>query len=276
MKIINLVRSIKANKSFLHKFLKPIFPIYKRLTSLKRNRISDFGLFKYNIDLKEYIDNELYFNGYFEKDITDIINEMTKEGMVIFDIGANTGVHVLRFASLVGPNGKVYAFEPTEFAYNRLIKNIELNDFKNIKTEKLALSENPSNNQNIDFRSSWNLDFLNKPITKNEIVEFTTIDNYIKDNNLNKIDLIKIDIDGYEFLALKGGLILLEKFKPIIIIELSRNLNGSETFENYIQFLLDLKYKFIFPSINNDKFEDFKTINQIVPFGIDTINAVLV
>ena len=276
MQTINLIRNLKAKKSFLHTFLKPFFPFYKYLCKLKRYRVCNFETFNFNVDLKEYIDNELYFNGYFEKDITDIIVENTKSGMVVFDIGANTGVHTLRFASLVGPSGFVYAFEPTEFAYNRLMKNLGINSFNNIKTEKIALSDKISENQNIDFRSSWNFDHMDDPLKAVEIVNFTTIDSYIIDNNITRVDIIKIDIDGFEYLALSGGMRLLSDLKPMIIIELSRNLDGDTKFEEYINFLLNLDYNFIFPSLSLRKVSKFAEIDAIVPYGNDTINALLV
>jgi len=251
--MIYIIRKIKKKASVFKTILKPIFPIYRKIISLKRFRVSDFGTFKYNIDLKEYIDSELYFNGYFEQDITEVINNITGHEMTVLDIGANTGVHTLRFASLVGYTGRVYAFEPTEFAFNRLKNNINLNSFENIIAEKLALSDGTSKNQNIEFRSSWNLDSLDNPLVINEFVNFYTLDDYVLENKITKIDIIKIDIDGFEYLALKGGINSLNKFKPKIIIELSRNLDGSASFQEYIQFLLDLRYEFIFPSLSDKK-----------------------
>ena len=94
----------------------------------------------YQLDLNELIDRSIFYEGCFEPMTTAVINKYVNPGMTVLDIGANIGCHTLRLAKLVGKNGKVIAFEPMSWAYLRLKRNIELNDFNNIILEKLALS----------------------------------------------------------------------------------------------------------------------------------------
>ena len=72
---------------------------------------------------------------------TELFKKLIKSGMVVVDIGANIGYYTLLAAKLVGNNGRVYAFEPEPTNYRFLIKNIELNRYKNIKLIQKAVSD---------------------------------------------------------------------------------------------------------------------------------------
>lgn len=95
------------------------------------------GVYKINglvfdLDLNEIIDLSIYLHR-FEKDVSDFNRMVTKPGMTVIDVGANIGAHCLYFASYVGALGQVFAFEPTNYAFSKLLKNIKLNNSLNIK-----------------------------------------------------------------------------------------------------------------------------------------------
>ena len=79
------------------------------------------------LDLKEGIDLGIYLFGGFELDTISCYKQFIRPGDVVLDVGANIGAHTLVFADLVGGNGKVYAFEPTSYAVNKLTVNAKLN-----------------------------------------------------------------------------------------------------------------------------------------------------
>ena len=79
----------------------------------------------FDLDLGEVIDTSLLM-GTFEPDVTRIIESFCQPGWTILDVGANIGAHTLRFGKVAGSSGKVYAFEPTEYAYRKLLRNIAL------------------------------------------------------------------------------------------------------------------------------------------------------
>ena len=70
------------------------------------------------------------------------MREILKPGMVVLDIGANIGYHTLISSKLVGNTGKIYSFEPEPHNFKLLLKNIEINEFKNIIPINKALSNN--------------------------------------------------------------------------------------------------------------------------------------
>ena len=203
-------------KSFLNNQLGKIQKIIRN-----RNIIKEIDGIIYNLDLREAIDYEIYQNGYFEQYTTEAIKKLTKTGMIVFDIGANTGCHALRLAKLIGPEGKVIAFEPMSWAFNRLKENINLNNFKNITLEKLALSDKTRSSTEVEFTCSWPIGAPKSelhPIHKGKIMKdsanMETLDSYTDKNQIKKIDLIKLDTDGFELKILKGGLSSIKNITP--------------------------------------------------------------
>src|SRR4051812_4172311 len=71
----------------------------------------------YELDLSQGIDFAIYLGGIFERDTARALARLVEPSSLVLDIGANIGAHTLRLAKLVGPHGRVLAFEPTDFAF---------------------------------------------------------------------------------------------------------------------------------------------------------------
>ena len=208
----------------------------------------------YELDLNELIDSSIYFDGCFEPKTTAVIDKYVQQGMTILDIGANIGCHTLRLSRLVGNGGKVIAFEPMSFAFNKLQRNLELNNFSNVVAEKIALSDEDSGNQIVSFYSSWPLDSNSPNIlhpihggrSTRDTVYFMTLDSYIRRNQLDKIDFIKLDVDGFEYKVIWGGVNTLKRFRPIMIVEFSRYTlkDFDDSLEELVDLLVLLGYSF--------------------------------
>ena len=198
----------------------------------------------YELDLSELIDFSIYYEGCFEPRTKAVIVRYVKPGMTVFDVGANVGAHTLTLARLVGESGKVIAFEPMPWALLKLKRNIELNDFNNIIVEKKALAD-VKERKSAYFESSYPL-IGNLPSTSGEVVDFITIDEYIKLNKINELDFMKIDTDGYEYKVIRGGEGSLKKFKPIIVIEFYRNTlrKYGTSLDDLIELLAKIGYSF--------------------------------
>lgn len=112
----------------------------------------------YSLDLKQLIDNQVFFETSYEPDTSAAFSSLVKPGMCVIDIGANVGIHTLTLSSLVSELGRVYAIEPTDWAFEKLITNIELNSelSKNITARKLALTDKNSGMDKYQFRAQWN------------------------------------------------------------------------------------------------------------------------
>jgi len=202
---------------------------------------------KFSLDLNESIDSFIYHTGTYEPMTVAFANKYLKPGMTAFDVGANIGWYTLRFAGLVRENGRVIAFEPMSQAFLKLKSNVELNEFQNIILEKLALSDTTQEGQACFFHS-WRLDVGGLPNTldNEEAVSFVTLDEYVSGNHLDRIDLIKIDVEGYEHKVIQGGLKTIQRLKPTMIIEFNRpNLSRlGYSLDGLIDLLGSLGYSF--------------------------------
>src|SRR6202158_5363177 len=81
----------------------------------------------YDLDLSQGIDFAIYLGNIYERQTKAALRRLVSPGSLVLDIGANIGAHTLHLAQLVGPNGRVTAFEPTDYAFRKLGRNLELN-----------------------------------------------------------------------------------------------------------------------------------------------------
>lgn len=231
----------------------------------------------YELHLNQLIDSSIYWHGCFEGDTSKAIQELVKPGMVVLDIGANIGCHALPMAKIVGTTGKVIAFEPMEWPLERLRRNIALNSFNNIVIENIGVS-NISEVKDVLFRSSWTIDnTLIEEANKSSKVQFVRLDDYVKEVHLERVDFIKLDVDGYEYKVISGALETLRKFKPDIIMELgdySLRLVG-DSIEELMTEIYSLGYEFCSEK-DFKPFPDRQSIIQSIPdLDTTTINVVL-
>lgn len=183
--------------------------------------IINFRGFKLNLCLDDWIQQNIYFKGSYENLELNWIEENLNPEDVFIDIGANIGIFTLTAAQKIG-QGKVYSFEPFEQNHNSLIKNIELNPFKNIQVEKFAIAESEKEislfyddeDKNLGMVSSYNLSKKNETIIK-----AIALDDYVLSNKIKKVDIIKMDIEGNELYALQGMKNVLKNQKPKLLVE---------------------------------------------------------
>lgn len=179
----------------------------------------NLGGYQAELHLGESMELAAYF-GSFERDMVDLIDRLTKPGMIALDIGANVGLHTLRIAHRVAPNGLVYAFEPTEYAFRKLCRNAALNPNLKIEALRLALSNEGATDVEIHFRSSWLADG-GRADTETSKVDFVRLDDWINRRGIERVDFIKMDIDGHEGFVLQGAVKTIERDRPDMLVEAS-------------------------------------------------------
>ncbi|MDR0571598.1 MAG: FkbM family methyltransferase [Rickettsiales bacterium] len=164
-----------------------------------------------------------YLNSQYE--IPDIFE--VKPGDIIFDIGAYYGDTALFFDSAVSPNGKVYAFEPNSNIAAVLKSNISKNKRTNIIVVEKGLSDTNSKSSLFNKEGASHIvsvaqsEYLagsSSPTDQILDIELTTIDDYIHLENIKKIDLIKMDIEGHETAAINGAKQTLISRKPKLAV----------------------------------------------------------
>ena len=172
----------------------------------------------------EHIQQQLFWYGYYEKELGDLLNKIVKPGDVFLDLGANIGYFSLLVATNF-PSVKVISFEPVQELFQNMNDNISLNSIKNISTVHAAVGET-SEEKELFVAAPDNLGMSSfyQPGNysgKTERVKVVTIDDWFKTSGLSKMDVIKLDIEGSELAALKGMKEILQKQKPILIVEVN-------------------------------------------------------
>lgn len=194
----------------------------------KSHRIAKRGNLVWSLDLDEGIDLAIYLYGAFERSTVRAYSRVLKPGHTVFDIGANCGAHTLHFAQLVGNRGRVVAFEPTNYAFERIQTNLRMNPslMDHVELHQMALTDLQNASSRTELYASWPL------IGKDNLhathggrlhgtagAQFMSLDKFTLQNKIERLDFIKLDVDGDEPRIISGGLRTLEEFHPSILME---------------------------------------------------------
>ncbi len=189
----------------------------------------------FNEGYRHHIENLLFWRGVedgWEKMSTRVWLELAKSSKVILDIGANSGYYSL-IAKGINEQAQVLAFEPMPVIYDKLNNNISKSNMK-IKTEKIALSnaikksilKPQSKDTHYTLSISDNNSYSNDEAGTE--VSVTRLDEYIKENNIPEINLMKIDVESHEVEVLEGMGHYLQKMKPNMLIEVQNDAIASK------------------------------------------------
>ncbi len=203
--------------------------------------------------LNDHIESQIFWQGMQEGDVGvyRVIKDLLKQGDVFFDIGACVGTFSLIAANIVKASGRVYAFEPVLKHFERLKRNIALNGFENILLFKLALSDKNGGgkifipktlNTGMASLSANNMQWADYEV---EEVELKKLDNFVKEQDVKRIDIIKIDVEGHELAVIKGAINSINKFKPRIIMEVNRGFlqKAKVRAEEFVRFFKEYDYR---------------------------------
>ena len=196
---------------------------------------SDVGIFHrngltYELDLAQGIDFSIFCLGSFEPNTTRALKKLIYPGFCVLDVGANIGAHTLTMAKMVGTEGQVVACEPTEFAFKKLCRNIELNPELLARTTAVQCFLGSAGKSEIpnSIYSGWPLtggtDLHPKHRGSEQSTQmaiYRSIDEIAKTMALAKVHLIKMDVDGFECEVLSGAQETLKRDRPIFVMEVS-------------------------------------------------------
>jgi FkbM family methyltransferase len=196
----------------------------------------------------DIVANTIKSNGIFEEEIINCAKHFIPTNGVVLDIGANFGQMSILFSNLVGSKGKVYSFDADDFIFEVLKRNIAVNNKTNIHPTFGAVHNvgqsylyfPKQDFKKYDSYGSYGIDYVNSQGRK---VPTLTIDSL---NIPEKIDFIKIDIQGGDLFAMKGAIDTIAKNKCPILFEFEYlmqddlNLN----FQEYVDFVRSINYKF--------------------------------
>lgn len=200
--------------------------------------------------------------GSYESELEQMMEKLLSAKSTMLDIGANIGWYSLRLAKKI-PGLRVFSFEPAPATYGYLTKNLALNNIETITPVQVALSEKETT-QKLFFsqKMAVNASLANiNPISDTVAIEVnvSTIDTFVKERKIS-VDFIKCDVEGAEFLALKGGSKMLGEQRPAIVSEMLRKWSAGFGYHpnELILFMKGFGYQCF--TIQAGKIQSFKSM----------------
>lgn len=226
---------------------------YQYLKNTRRVCLRD-GI-KYQLDISDYMQYCMYYR--VDTEPREKLYGLVKNGTTVIDVGTNFGETLLNFA-LINRNGVNVGFEPVPFLFEEAEQNIKLNHFENIILENLALSDveatlifnfDNSNNSGGIYLSSGN--------DKGELsqsVKAIKLDDYVEQNNLSEISLIKIDVEGFEMKVIAGATKTILKHRPTMFVEVNESflMRQQSSARELINFFQTNGYRIFYAEDGNE------------------------
>lgn len=169
--------------------------------------------------------NYLITGNIYEPDVFSVFCHLIRKDDVFIDIGANAGYYSILAAKA---GASVYAFEPIPETYQRLCRNMELNQLDTVKTLRMGLGEKMNSEifyydkKSSGSSSRANLDYFSDGMAVQIECPVMMLDEVCVRENIDRVDLIKCDVEGGELFALRGGVQTLRKYRPYVLCEMLR------------------------------------------------------
>ena len=190
--------------------------------------------FYFKIDPGQYIDGYIYIDGIFERSFLDGLKGKFPEGAVALDIGANIGNHAIYLSR---DFAEIHCFEPNPHAVERLLQNLSLSGATHIKVHPVGLGSEDAVlpfRENLDGNLGCSGFVEDTSPVQNSAITYLPVkrgDNYVASLGLERLDYIKIDVEGFELSVLEGLRRTTEKYRPVVSFEYHGQSAAPGTFE---------------------------------------------
>jgi FkbM family methyltransferase len=217
---------------------------FEKRGALVLDKLDQAGL---EYDPRSVIGNKLFICGRFEEEEIQFFSDLLKQlgAPVILDIGANIGLHAIKWATAC-PSLRAYAFEPSRQTLSLVRKNVDRTGHSaRIEVIPLAVSDRVGVGEFFhceDDAYSSLRDTRRKRVIDSYQVDITTIDAFVFGRGLSKVDLVKIDVEGFEREVLMGGVRTLREFRPHLFVEIFAGANSNPDPEGTVEFVQSLGY----------------------------------
>ncbi len=274
-------RNAEIEKLFISKmrnkssFLRHLIPSCYLYPAGSLRNCTRWNGINFSLDLSNYNDHEIYFFSppdHFNSIVGDL-----PESPIILDIGANIGQAALFFARN-SSNATIHSFEPHPKTFERAKKNLALNsslaDHIHLHPLGLGTIQEKSHIVQVDKhnigKNRINVRGEKSDYYSSEEILLTSMDSFMKEKGLSKLDLIKLDVEGFEYAVLTGGEETIGKYKPLIIIEIcDANLkDNNSSARELVGFLENLGYA-VSNVTNNQTLHSYS--NELTDCYIDAI-----
>jgi FkbM family methyltransferase len=250
---------------------------------------TDRGIFSrrgvvYDLDLSQGIDFAIYLGGMFERNTAIALSQLSEPSSLVLDIGANIGAHTLHLAGLVGPTGRVMAFEPTDYAFGKLRRNLDLNPPLASRVEAFHCFLTASDQASVPdaIYSSWPLaaeaglhaKHLGREM-KTDLAQARSLDSLLSERADRKVQLVKLDVDGFECDVLRGATSMLRDMRPIFVMELAPYVleERGASLDQLVSYFIPNGYRFYDERTQKPLPSNVKELQRLVGDG-ESINVI--
>lgn len=257
--LVNVLRDIGNALSFGRRL--PLAQSLLRRTfrhAVGRYSIDDFdGDLRIDLRLSEHMQRRIFWMGYYSKEVVALLDKLLQPGMVVLDVGANIGEISLVCAKRVGPAGSVISFEPLDEIADELQKNIDRNRLRQVTVVRAGLSDTAAaqvpiyascgqGSQRDEHGGLGSLYGENAEEAPVQFIEVTTLDAYLAQSPVPKVDVIKVDIEGAELPFLRGAERTLRTQRPRLIVEVQDKSAAAAGYaaSDILDYLSGLGYTF--------------------------------
>jgi FkbM family methyltransferase len=205
------------------------------------------GPLSLTFDYEAGIGRQLFFKGAFEQTEIAFVRRLLakfSELPVLFDVGANIGVHTLSWASSCR---HLFAFEPSPATRNILARNVASNrlaDRVSVVPKAISNREGTATFHVCKDNALSSLkDTRRNGVAETVSVEVTTLDTFAREQKIERVDFIKIDVEGFETEVLEGAKTILSTMKPDLFVEIYGGTASNPDPERTIRFVTSLGYQ---------------------------------
>jgi len=212
----------------------------KRIIDSRYNALTKgkYGHIIYN-KYDKFIGKAIEKYGEYSEAEVDLFRQLCRRNDVVAEVGANIGAHTLVLSQIVGEHGRVYAFEPQRIVFQTLCANLAINSITNVECFHAAVSIDEGFIRIPDIRYDIEGNFGGFDLNKfNEGVKIpkVTLDSFLE---IQKLNLLKVDVEGMEYDVIVGAKNTIDKFKPVLYIENDR----VEKSQQLIELIWSLDYR---------------------------------
>ena len=213
------------------------------------------------------LENFLKDNPHERGEIT-FLESIAKEGMNVIDIGANVGITTVATAKRIG-RGKLYSFEPVPEYFDILKKNLSSNRLENVRVYELAMADHVGG---VNFyQNGLSSGVIFKEGAKKFEVSTTTVDEFLTEEKVERIDLINMDCEGSELLVLRGAKETLRKNKVKIFCEIHHDFlkQLGQSIGDLVKYLQSFEFEVQSVSLNDLKVgNNFEKCDYIYAYNL--------
>jgi len=211
---------------------------------------------------------------------TKLLSKELKKGMTCLDVGGNIGYYTLLESNIVGNDGKVIAIEPSPPNFKHLKKNLSIQDAKNVDAYNFAAGDVDGEVNFLIYRESNGSFTIPDGETTDlpgELIKVPAkrMDTFLNELNIEHVDFVRMDVEGYEHHIIEGMKNIIKNSKPMFQIEVHVTLLGKEGTKKFLKEFQDYGYEAKYYVPRDIDLPIIGTMNDVKHHTIDTLLEML-